>query len=65
MVAILEVLSDEETPRIDMETLLELGTNRQIESLGDVKLETELNNCQNRQLLVLLKGHNKVFLMCR
>ena len=49
MVAIVEVLSDEETSSIDMETLLELDTIRQIENVFDVKLETELNNCQSRQ----------------
>ena len=46
---------------MDKESPLELGTYRQKESVGDMRLETELNDNQSRLLQALLKSHDKVF----
>ena len=43
-----EVLLEKEKPSMDKESLLELGMYRQKENVGDVRLETELNDNQNK-----------------
>ena len=43
-----EVLLEKEKPSIDKVSLLELGKYRQKEDLGDVRLETELTDSQNK-----------------
>ena len=41
------MLSDEEIPSIDEDSLLELGTCKQKEDASDVKLGTELDDSQS------------------
>ena len=48
IVARAEMLLDEEIPRTDEDSLLELGTYKQKEDASDVKLETELDDSQSR-----------------
>ena len=56
-----EMLVDAETPSIDGDSLLELGTYKQKEDVGDVKLGTELGDSQSRQLQALIKNFADVF----
>ena len=51
----------EETSSIYEKPQLELGTYRQKENVSDVKLRTELNDSQSRQLQALLESYDKVF----
>ena len=53
---------DEETPSIDEDLLLESKTYRQKENIGDIKLGTELDDSQSRQLQALLEDYANVFL---
>ena len=55
------MLVDAETPSIDEDSLLELGTCKQKEDVGDVKLGTELGDSQSRQLQALMENYADVF----
>ena len=61
IVASAEMLLDEETLSIDEDLLLELGTYKQKEDVNHVKLGTELNDSQSRQLQALIKNYANVF----
>ena len=56
-----EMLLDEETPSIDEDSLLELGTYKQKEDVSDVNLGTELDDSQSRQLQALIENCANVF----
>ena len=56
-----EMLLDEEIPSINEDSLLELGTYKQKEDVSDVKLRTELDDSQSRQLQALIKDYANVF----
>ena len=60
--ASVEVLLDKESPSKDKKLLLEFGTYRKKKSLSNVKLATELNDIQSRQLQGLLNDHDQFFL---
>ena len=56
-----EVLFDKEIFSIDEDSLLELGTYRQKEDVSDVKLGTELDDSESRQLQALIENYANVF----
>ena len=55
------MLVDEEVPSIDEDSLLELGTYKQREDISDVKLGTELDDSQSRQLQALMENYADIF----
>ena len=56
------MLVDEEISSIDEDSLLELGSYKQKEDVSDVKLGTELDDSQSRQLQALVENYANVFL---
>ena len=56
-----EMLVDAETPSLDEDSLLELGTCKQKKDVGDVKLGRELGDSQSRQLQALMGNYADVF----
>ena len=61
MAASAEMLLDEEIPSIDKDSLLELGTYKQKEDVCHVKLGTELDDSQSRQMQALIEDYANVF----
>ena len=58
--ASVKMLLDEEIPRRDEDSLLELGTYKQKEDVSNVKLGTELDDSQS-QLQALIENYANVF----
>ena len=56
-----KMLLDEETPSIDDDLLLQLGTYKQKEDVSNVKVGTKLDNSQGRQLQALIENYANVF----
>ena len=55
------MLLEEKIPSIDEDSLLELGTYKQKEHVSDVKLGTELDDSQTRQLQALIENYANIF----
>ena len=55
------MLSDEEIPSIDEDSLLELETYKQKKEVSDVQSRKKLDDSQSRQLRALIKNYADVF----